>query len=97
MPARTIIPAGWTIHENGNVQRHDVPPPYNEPSGQWRITGAVERNNFGNEVRRWTLAEILDDPSAIPWQFANGHQRVFLTDYDHGTHRELASPGYTVV
>lgn len=93
---RTIQPERWTIHDDGNVQRHDVPPPYNQPSGQWRITGAVTRNNFGHVTRHWSLAEILADPSVIPWKFANGKQRTFLTDYDHGSNREWRSPGHSV-
>lgn len=93
---RTIQPNGWTIHDDGNVQRHDVPAPYDQPSGQWRITGAVTRNNFGYVTRYWSLAQILADPAAIPWKFKNGKQRTFLRDYDHGTYRELANPGYSV-
>ncbi len=89
---RTIQPYGWTIHDNGDVQRHDVPPPYNRPSGQWQITGAVMMNNFGHITRRYTLAEVLDNPSVIPWKFGNGKPRVFLTDFDHGAHRIRISP-----
>jgi hypothetical protein len=92
----TIRPNGWTIHPNGDVQRHDVPAPYNQPSGQWKITGAVTLNNFGGTTHRYTLAEILADPSAIPWKFKNGKQRTFLLDIDHGTPRMRVSPGYTV-
>jgi len=93
---RTIQPNGWTIHDDGNVQRHDVPSPYDQPSGQWRITGAVTRNNFGYITRRYSLAEVLADPAAIPWKSGNGKQRTFLTDYDHGTNREWRNPGHFV-
>jgi hypothetical protein len=93
---RTIHPDGHTIHDDGYVQRHDVPPPYGRPSGQWRITGAVTLNNFGYVTRRYTLAEVLADPSAIPWKFRNGKQRTFLTDIDHGTHRVRMSPDHSV-
>lgn len=58
------------------------------PSGQWKVTGAVTRNNFGYITRRFTLAEILSDPGAIPWHHANGKQKTFLTDFDHGSDRE---------
>jgi len=88
--------AAWTLHDNGNIQRHDVPAPYDQPSGQWRITGAVTRDNFGNALRRYTLAEILAGPAAIPWKFRNGKQRTFLQDYDHGAAREWNSPGHEV-
>jgi hypothetical protein len=92
--SRTIQPHGWTIHDNGYVERHDVS--HSEPSAKWRITGAVERNNFGGAVEWYSLADVLADPSAIPWQFGNGKQRTFLTQFDHGTNSELTSPGYTV-
>jgi len=66
-------------------------------SGQWRMTGAVTRNNFGAATRRYGLAEILADPSAIPWQHANGKQRTFITDLDHGSYREWCSPAAWMV
>jgi hypothetical protein len=88
--------ARWTLHDNGQVQRHDVPPPYNTPSGQWVITGAETLNNFGYATRRYTLAEILADPAAIPWKHKNGKQRTHLTDIDHGAHRMWMSPGHSV-
>jgi hypothetical protein len=94
---RTIQPDGWTIHDNGDIQRHDVPAPYDQPSGQWRITGAVTLDNFGHVARRWTLADILADPGAIPWKFKNGKQRTHLTDCDHGSHRVRMSPGHSVI
>jgi hypothetical protein len=96
---RTIIHddgSRWTLHLNGDVQRHDVPPPYNAPSGQWTVTGAVTTNNFGHVTRYWTLAEILDNPRAIPWKYKNRKQRTFIRDIDHGHPREWVSPGYRV-
>jgi hypothetical protein len=96
---RTIINqdgSRWTLHDNGQVQRHDVPPPYDTPSGQWVITGAVTLNNFGYVTRRYTLAEILASPDAIPWKHKNGKQRTHLTDIDHGTHRTRMSPRHDV-
>lgn len=65
-------------------------------SGQWRITGAVERNNFGHVVRRYTLAELLANPRVIPWRFANGKQRTFVQDLDYGTRREWRSPTHSI-
>jgi|SRR5215218_3444979 len=86
----------WFIHENGDVERTDVPAPYNVPSGRWYITGAVQLNNFGYITKRWSLTELLTNPSAIPWQFKNGKVRTFLTDIDHGTPRIMMSPRRTV-
>lgn len=58
------------------------------PSGDWRITCAVEYNNFGRVVRRYSLADILEKGNALPWKFKNGKQRLFIRDMDHGTLRE---------
>jgi hypothetical protein len=86
---RTIVQNGesMTLYDNGDVARPSLPAPYNTASGKWKITGAVTLNNLGGVTRRWTLAEILADPSAIPWQHGNGRQRTHLTDLDHGTAR----------
>jgi hypothetical protein len=88
--------ARWTLHGNGEIQRHDVPAPYNQPSGQWLVTGAETLNNLGGVTRRWTLAEILADPGAIPWKHKNGKQKTHITDLDHGSHRMWMSPGHQV-
>lgn len=66
-------------------------------SDSWRITGAVTLNNFGRETCRYTLADILADPSAIPWKHKNGKQKTHLTDFDHGTGRLWGSPGHRVM
>jgi hypothetical protein len=73
------------MDEDGNVSR----PAINMPaSGQWRITGAVERNNFGHVTARLTLADIKAACNSLNWQWKNGKQRLFIQDYDHGTRRE---------
>ena len=77
------------LHKNGQIER---PNGRFGPSDAWRIVSAVERNNFGNAVRRWTLEQILADPGAIPWKHKNGKPRVFLRDIDHGTLREWGGP-----
>lgn len=61
------------------------------PSGQWRITGAVARNNFGHVVQRYTLNQLKVLCNDLHWTFKNGKQRIFLTDFDHGTNREWGS------
>lgn len=63
-----------------------------KPSGDWRVTGAVVRNNFGYVVCRLTLHDLKTRCDEIKWQHKNGKQRVFITDLDHGTHREWQSP-----
>ncbi len=66
-------------------------------SGNWRLLGAVTRNNFGRVVRTWTFDEIWDNPRGIPWKFKNGKQRTFIQDWDHGTIREWGSPDHEVM
>lgn len=90
---RTILYGSeyMTLHENGHIERKNIP-----PSGQWRVIGAYEYNNFGHQTRRYSLAEILNSPESIPWQHKNGKQRVFIRDMDHGTVREWSSPNHRV-
>ena len=83
----------YLLHSNGQVER----PGLVKPSEAWRIVGAVEHNNFGRAVRRYTLAEILSDPDSIPWRYKNGKQRVHLCDFDHGGYRVWMSPAHSVV
>lgn len=92
---RTIYRSGIAyarLHENGQIERLDG---HAGPSENWRVTGAVTRNNFGYVTARWTLDEILSGES-IPWRFKNGRQRTFLRDYDHGTGREWGHPAHHV-
>lgn len=65
-------------------------------SGQWRVIGAVEINNFGYNVRQYSLKEILQSPESIPWKWKNGKQRVHIIDLDHGTIRTWMSPTHSV-
>ena len=83
------------LHDDGAISRPSVPPPYDQPSGKWTLTGAVELNNFGAVVRTWTLAEVLGDPRAIPWLHKNGKQRTHVTDLDHGHGRMWNDAGLT--
>jgi len=93
---RTINYGGeyMKLHPNGDISRPKIKM---GPSGKWKVTGAVTRNNFGHVVRRWSLQEILDNPAMIPWKHANGKQKTFIQDLDHGTHREWRSPGHSVI
>jgi hypothetical protein len=63
-------------------------------SDTWRIVDAVIRNNFGYAIRFYSLAEIISNPSAIPWQHKNGKQCTFLRYLDHGNVMEKCNPPY---
>jgi len=80
----------FTIHDNGMISRPGV-----APSGQWTCAGAVRCNNFGNVVQRFTVAEVL--AGGIKWRHANGAQRVYLMDVDHGTTRMWCSPKHNQI
>ena len=83
------------LHENGAITRPEIS--MNTPSNKWLVTGAVTRNNFGHVTRRYSLANILNNPGAIPWQHGNGKQKTFIQDVDHGTPREWRSPTHNIV
>lgn len=89
---RTIIYGGetWMLHLNGAIERPGLVRPN---AATWRVLGAVERNNFGAIVRRYTLAEVLS--GGVPWKWKNGKQRTFIRDFDHGSTREWRS-GHSV-
>ena len=77
------------VYEGGLISRErgrDVPDSYCRPSGKWLLRGAVERNNFGNVTRMYSLSDVL--AGDISWYHKNGKQKVFLLDLDHGTKRE---------
>jgi hypothetical protein len=80
------------VYEGGLISREPgrkVPAAYCRPTGKWILRGAVERNNFGNVVRRYSQAEVLS--GKIVWYHKNRKQKVFLLDIDHGTNREMGS------
>ena len=72
--------------------------PGNEVAGsaQWRIRGAVERNNFGNVTRRYSASDVLLGRVGA-WHWKNGRQRTFLLDFDHGSIREWRNPTHCVL
>ncbi len=80
----------WEMNEQGHIIR----PGLVQGSAQWRVIGAVRLNNFGREVERFSLEDILRDPGAISWQYKNGRQRVHILDFDHGGTRMWSSPGH---
>ena len=95
-PTRKVIEKGVAtklIHANGHIERLDMKL---KPSGQWRIRGAVERNNFGSDVRVYSVDEVLRGEVTGDWRHDNGKQRVFMRDLDHGGRREWVSPPYDV-
>ncbi len=83
----------WKLHVDGAIERPGLVAPH---AASWCVVGAVARNNFGQIVRRYSLADILRDSAAIPWQFKNGKQRVFVRDMDHGTLREWRCPSHSI-
>jgi hypothetical protein len=82
---RTIYHSGeyWALHNNGCIER----PGLVKPSEQWRIVGAVTLNNFGRETRYYSAGDVLHNPDSIPWKHANGKQKTFILDLDHGNRR----------
>lgn len=87
------------LHSDGCIERPGDRRMFRQtvrPTRAWRIVGAEEYNNFGCVVRRYTLAEIVDDPSVIPWKWKNGKQRTYVIDFDHGTQRMWACPTHFI-
>lgn len=82
----------FVIHANGLIGR-----PGEEPSGEWQFLKVFQKheNNRGVEKEIF-LHDLLLDPDAIPWKFADGSQRSFIYDIDHGTYRTWINPGYHV-
>ena len=72
----------WYCDVAGRIER----PGLVAGSDSWRIVGAVERNNLGRVVRRYSLEQVL--AGDVAWRFKNGKQRAFIRDFDHGTIRE---------
>ncbi len=92
---RTIIKGSeyMTLHENGDISRPAIGM---KASSKWKIVGAVTRNNFGHVTANYSLDDILNNPRSIPWQFANGKQKTFIVDLDHGSNREWRCPTHSV-
>ena len=92
----------WAIQHGSEYMEMDADGLVSRPeigmkaSCQWRITGAVERNNFGRVTTRLTLADVKSACNSIAWQHKNGKQRIFVTDLDHGTPREWRSPKHSI-
>lgn len=72
------------LHDDGTISRPAIG--MHKASGQWRIRGAVQLNNFGHIVQRFTLADIQSG-TPIEWKHKNGKQKTFVCDFDHGTNR----------
>ncbi len=82
----------WKLYDDGRLHRGDF-----FSSDQWKVMGAVERNNFGHVIKAYSLEEVLTLGSAIPWRFKNGKQRTFIMDLDHGQIREWRNPTHKVI
>jgi hypothetical protein len=68
----------------------------NEPSGEWRITGAIRLNNCGHTVERISLKDIVNG-DIVNWQHKNGKQKWHVCDYDHGTNRIWMCPDHSII
>jgi hypothetical protein len=79
------------MHPDGAIERPGLVTPN---AATWRVTGAVKRNNFGHVTLRYSVADI--QRGGIPWQFKNGRQRVFVTDFDHGAYRQWCTPSHSI-
>lgn len=82
----------WRLHADGAIERPGLVAPN---AAAWRVTGAVTRNNFGHITARYSLADILGN-APIPWSHANGAQKTFVRDFDHGAVREWRSPNHSI-
>lgn len=79
----------FNVDAQGHITYSKAP----TPSGQWKLTGAVEVGRGftgGRIIRVYSLDDIINN--RVPWFYKNGKQRCFVQDYDHGTHRMWASP-----
>jgi len=82
----------WVLHEDGAIER---PRCFGPDAKRWRVVGAVRVNNFGQEVERASLADILAG-KVKSWTHKNGKQSWHVIDFDHGTHRVWMSPQHRI-
>lgn len=71
----------YYIDDNNNIGRKGL-----IPSGSWQLLGAIEYNNFGNVIRRYSVEDIR--AGKVVWRHKNGKPKVFILDNDHGTMRQ---------
>lgn len=82
----------YRVNTKGEITTANARGGWAQPSGQWRLLGAVRLNNFGYQVE-YVPFERLDMLNAA-WHHANGAQRWHIRDYDHGSIRHWHGPGY---
>ncbi len=70
------------LHPCGGISRPGI---FEKPSKSWVVSGAVECNNFGSVVKRYSLQDVLENK--VNWKYKNGKQRACIVDIDHGTRR----------
>ncbi len=75
----------YYIDENNNIGRQSL-----IPSDSWKLLGAIEYNNFGNVIRRYSVEDIR--AGKVVWRHKNGKPKVFILDNDHGTVRQWTRP-----
>lgn len=70
----------YYVDENNNIGRKGL-----IPSGSWKLIGAVEVNNFGHTVKRYSPDDIR--AGKVVWRHKNGKPKAFILDNDHGNLR----------
>lgn len=81
------------IYADGTIERDiEGASNYGHRSFNWRVVGAVRLNNFGKEVERYSLEDVLYEE--LPWKFKNKRQQVHILDYDHGSICQWMNPDH---
>src|SRR5436190_921639 len=75
----------YLIHENGDIERTDIPS--FQPSGSWKMLALVSAVPNRREFIAFSrLSDFLN--TAPELRFKNGKPRYTVRDLDHGTTRE---------
>jgi len=82
----------YDIHDNGNIQRLDIPG--FKPSGQWKFLGLhhVKRNEF-IPFESMTPERV----KGLTLLYKNGKPQYTVMDLDHGTRRIWGNTGVRAI
>lgn len=88
----------WKVTADGLISRTDLDPSW-QPSGEWRIVGAVRyRGRQVVQSWNWEALKAAIASNELAWVNKRGQQAIHVHDVDHGTRREWRSPApYYVV